>query len=289
MVLCAQRGVHKRREKERSWLKWWDRGARGRDVPHGQLFMGSQHPSPNVKNLLRIRAANWLEIITSRDAKSTCFQGSQTSCPEIISGVFFAKIWPKRITSRDGCVLLNYEGILMAKWNWELTCANAVTSRSRTICSKRFRISSLGRVKRAVPERAQGKTPRNSLRIPWKDPENAWKQLKTPWKYPENTPKITWKHPENTLSPMPFVEGHKGQEKNPKNFSPKLSLGVAVMLLFATFGATPRVTSKAWALLSLLWILDGSAVREKKQKKKNLFQNVPRIHTNRLKPAILFF
>ena len=50
--------------------------------------MCSQHPSPNVKNPLRIRAANWLEMITSRDAKSACFQGSQTSCTEIISGVF---------------------------------------------------------------------------------------------------------------------------------------------------------------------------------------------------------
>ena len=53
--------------------------------------MGSQHPSPNVKNPLRIRAANWLEMITSRDAKSTCFQGSQTSCAEIISGIFFCQ------------------------------------------------------------------------------------------------------------------------------------------------------------------------------------------------------
>ena len=71
------------------------------------LVMGSQHPSPDVKNPLQISAANWLEIITSRDAKSACFQGSQTSCTEIISGVFFAEIWPKKITSRDGCVLLS--------------------------------------------------------------------------------------------------------------------------------------------------------------------------------------
>ena len=67
--------------------------------------MGSQHPSPNVKNPLRIRAANWLEIITSRDAKSACFQGSKMLCTEIIS-CFFARILPKKITSRDGCVLL---------------------------------------------------------------------------------------------------------------------------------------------------------------------------------------
>ena len=65
--------------------------------------MGSQHPSPNVKNPLRIRAANWLEIITSRDAKSACFQGSQTSCTEIVSGFCLPKFRRKR---SHGCILL---------------------------------------------------------------------------------------------------------------------------------------------------------------------------------------
>ena len=73
----------------------------------GRREMGSQHPSPNMKNLRTFEPQIWLEIITSRDAKSTCFQGSQTSCTEIISVFFFfAKICPKKITSRDGCVLL---------------------------------------------------------------------------------------------------------------------------------------------------------------------------------------
>ena len=67
--------------------------------------MGSQHPSPNVKNLWTFETQIWLEMITSRDAKSACFEGSQTS--EIKSCVFFAKIWPKKMTSRDGCVLLS--------------------------------------------------------------------------------------------------------------------------------------------------------------------------------------
>ena len=70
------------------------------DVPESMIknsqLWGSQHPSPNVKNPLRIRAENWLEIITSRDAKSACFQGSQTSCTEIISGVFWPKFGRKR-------------------------------------------------------------------------------------------------------------------------------------------------------------------------------------------------
>ena len=38
--------------------------------------MGSQHPSPNVKNLCNFETQIWLEIITSRDAESTCFKGS---------------------------------------------------------------------------------------------------------------------------------------------------------------------------------------------------------------------
>ena len=73
--------------------------------PHND-YAGCQHPSPDVKNPLRIRAENWLEIITLRDAKSARFKGSRTPCTEIISGIFLAKIWPKKITSRDGCVLL---------------------------------------------------------------------------------------------------------------------------------------------------------------------------------------
>ena len=62
---------------------------------HG-IHMGIQHPSPNVKNLCTFELQIWLEIITSRDAKSTCFKGSQTSCTEIFSGVFWPKFGRKR-------------------------------------------------------------------------------------------------------------------------------------------------------------------------------------------------
>ena len=50
----------------------------------------SQHPSPNVKTFCKFEPQIWLEIITSRDAKSACFKGSRTSCREIIFGIF----WP---------------------------------------------------------------------------------------------------------------------------------------------------------------------------------------------------
>ena len=52
-----------------------------------------KNPRQNSKrnNPLRVQATNWLEIITSRDAQSACFQGSQASCTEIISGVFLPK------------------------------------------------------------------------------------------------------------------------------------------------------------------------------------------------------
>ena len=58
--------------------------------------MGSQHPSPNVKALCNFETLIWLEIITSRDAKSACFQGSRTSCREIMFGLFRANFGQKR-------------------------------------------------------------------------------------------------------------------------------------------------------------------------------------------------
>ena len=48
----------------------------------GSILVGSQHPSPNVKNFPRFEPQIWPEIITSRDAESTCFKGSRTSCRE---------------------------------------------------------------------------------------------------------------------------------------------------------------------------------------------------------------
>ena len=68
-------------------------------------YLGSQHPSPNVKTFCKFEPQIWLDIITSRDAKSACFKGSRTSCREIIFGIFWPKFWPEKITSRDGCFL----------------------------------------------------------------------------------------------------------------------------------------------------------------------------------------
>ena len=58
--------------------------------------MGSQHPSPNAKTLCNFKPKIWLEIITSRDAKSACFKGSRTSCREIILGTFLPIFGQKR-------------------------------------------------------------------------------------------------------------------------------------------------------------------------------------------------
>ena len=76
----------------------------GRRCLLGVNGIGSgQHPSPNVKTLCNFETQTWLEIITSRDAKSTCFKGSRTSCREIIFGIFGAEFRQKR---SDGCFLL---------------------------------------------------------------------------------------------------------------------------------------------------------------------------------------
>ena len=58
------------------------------------------------KTLCNSEPQVWPEIITARDAKSTCFKGSRTSCEAIIFDVFLDVFWPKKIASRDGCVLL---------------------------------------------------------------------------------------------------------------------------------------------------------------------------------------
>ena len=55
--------------------------------------MGSQQPSPNVKTFCKFEPQIWLEIITSRDAKSACFKGS---CREIIFGIFWPNFGQKR-------------------------------------------------------------------------------------------------------------------------------------------------------------------------------------------------
>ena len=58
--------------------------------------MGSQHPSPNVKTFCNFEPQIWREIITSRDAESTCFKGSRTSCDVIILGNFWPNFGRKR-------------------------------------------------------------------------------------------------------------------------------------------------------------------------------------------------
>ena len=68
--------------------------------------MGSQPPSPNVKTLCSFEPQIWPEILTSRDAESTCFKGSRTSCDVMILGIvgqIFGR--KKKITPRDGCFL----------------------------------------------------------------------------------------------------------------------------------------------------------------------------------------
>ena len=67
--------------------------------------MGSQHLSPHVKTLCNFEPQIWPDMITSRDAESTCFKGSRTSCDVINFGHLF---WPNfgQKRSRDGCFLL---------------------------------------------------------------------------------------------------------------------------------------------------------------------------------------
>ena len=58
--------------------------------------MGSPHPSPNVKTFCNFEPQFWPEIITSRDAESTCSKGSRTSCDVKMFGIFWPNFGRKR-------------------------------------------------------------------------------------------------------------------------------------------------------------------------------------------------
>ena len=70
--------------------------------------LGSQHPSPNVKTPCSFEPKIWLEIITSRDAKSACFKGSKTSCLKQFSALFSAIFDEGQITHLI-CARLKYD------------------------------------------------------------------------------------------------------------------------------------------------------------------------------------
>ena len=67
-------------------------------------LLGSQHLSPNVKTFCNFEPQIWPEIITSRDAESTCFKGSRTSCDVISFGIFWLNLRtpPPATEPRDG-------------------------------------------------------------------------------------------------------------------------------------------------------------------------------------------
>ena len=65
-------------------------------LPRGGYEQKGLHPSPNVKTFGNFELQIWLEIITSRDAKSACFKGSRTSCREIIFAIFWPNFGQKR-------------------------------------------------------------------------------------------------------------------------------------------------------------------------------------------------
>ena len=101
------------------------------------ILLGSQHPSPNVNNPLKLRAENWLEIITSRDAQSACFEGSRMSCNVIIFGAFLGQVLAGEITSRDGCLLLIFELLGNRKASPQREATLAIVYRKRHRSRKR--------------------------------------------------------------------------------------------------------------------------------------------------------
>ena len=59
-----------------------------------------------LKKLWNFRNANLARNHHITWCQSACFKGFQTSCTEKNFWHFLAEIWPEKITSRDGCLLL---------------------------------------------------------------------------------------------------------------------------------------------------------------------------------------
>ena len=85
---CVRKRTH---SKEATKIMWQRIRVREENAK-----MGSQHPSPDVKTLCNFEPQIWPESITSRDAKSTCFKGSRTSCDVIILA-----FWGKFLAGKD--------------------------------------------------------------------------------------------------------------------------------------------------------------------------------------------
>ena len=68
-------------------------------------LLGSQHPSPTAKNSCNFETQIWLEIITSRDAKMLVSKAPRRHVQKSFLACF-AENWQRKITSRDGCMLL---------------------------------------------------------------------------------------------------------------------------------------------------------------------------------------
>ena len=120
--------------------------------PPPPLTMGSPHPSPNVKNLCNLETQIWPEIITSRDAKSACFKGSQTSCAEIISGVFlpkFVRERPHHVMDLDG---QNRQSPIASVQRTQSTLAN----HSAVPCGTNVKRMNANRAMRIAAQRTQG-------------------------------------------------------------------------------------------------------------------------------------
>ena len=107
-ICCLHFGpVSEEKQRFLPFLRKWRRfeGTKNaKSAPNiGALFWGhfyckivSQHPSPNVKTLCNFEPRIWPEIITSREAESTCFKGSRTSCDVITLGIFVPNFGRKR-------------------------------------------------------------------------------------------------------------------------------------------------------------------------------------------------
>ena len=96
---------------------------------------GGPPPQRKISGLKSLGLGSFFESITSRDAKSACFQGSQTSCTEIISGFFLQNLAEKdHITwwmrAADSFPMTSTP-VVQSDWVWKTDCWPKIESDSK--------------------------------------------------------------------------------------------------------------------------------------------------------------
>ena len=163
--------------------------------------LGSQHPSPNVKTFCKFEPQIWLEIITSRDAKSACFKGSRTSCREIIFGIFWPNFGQKRShhVMDASCRLIHFSGKTSHFENYRYSYSSNIVGFGERV---------LGDIRDIPTQKLRLRSQHQKLRGIWLGRNRITNEhiLALPLQYSEHPSKTTWAYKCRRITRVPSEE-----------------------------------------------------------------------------------